>query len=226
MNTARNPIPEMFDDIADKYDKLNHRLSLGLDKKWRRKFVNKLSNKSYKTIADIACGTGDVLKELERLNADKYYAIDPAEKMLVYAKQKCPTAEFFISPAEKIPLPENSVDLITVVFGIRNFADLSKSIEEFYRIMQKGGIVSIMEFSIPDFFLFRWGFMIYLKLLLPLCGKLSKEQKKAYKYLSTSIVDFARKTDVIAVLESKGFVNVKTTKLVLGGVVIFTGEKK
>ncbi|HNQ68295.1 MAG TPA: bifunctional demethylmenaquinone methyltransferase/2-methoxy-6-polyprenyl-1,4-benzoquinol methylase UbiE [Bacteroidales bacterium] len=226
MKTDKITLPEMFDNIADNYDRLNHRLSFGLDKKWRRKFVNHLSGKEYKTIVDIACGTGDVLIELQKLNAEKYYAIDPAEKMLAYAKQKCPNSEFVISGAEEIPLADNSVDLITVVFGIRNFEDLSKSIKEFYRILNSGGNVSIMEFSLPDFFLFRWGFLLYLKLLVPLSGRLSKEQKNAYKYLSASIVDFARKTNVAVVLEKSGFIKTKIHKLMLGSVVIYTFYKE
>lgn len=216
----------MFDNIADKYDALNHRLSLGLDKKWRCTFVINLSGKNYKTIVDLACGTGDVLKELEKLNAEKYYAIDPAERMLEHAKQKCSNADFIISTAEDIPLPENSVDLITVVFGIRNFDDLSKSTEEIYRILRKGGIISIMEFSIPKFFIFRWGFLLYLKLLVPLSGNLLPEQKKAYKYLSESIVKFARSTDIKSVFETKGFSNQGIVKLMLGSVSIYTFEKE
>jgi demethylmenaquinone methyltransferase/2-methoxy-6-polyprenyl-1,4-benzoquinol methylase len=226
METDKNTIPEMFDNIADNYDRLNHRLSLGLDKNWRRKFVNCLSGKKYFAIADVACGTGDVLKELGRLNAETYYAIDPAEKMLAYAKKKSPDSEFIISGAESIPLPDNSVDLISVVFGIRNFDDLQKSINEFYRILNSGGSVSIMEFSLPDFFIFRWGFLLYLKLLVPLSGRLSKEQKYAYKYLSASIVDFARKTNVSAVLEKSGFIKTKIHKLMLGSVVIYTFYKE
>jgi len=222
MNTERKSIPEMFDNIADNYDRLNHRLSFGLDKKWRRNFVKHLSGKKYKSIADIACGTGDVLVALKKLNAEKYYAIDPSEKMLAYARQKSPDSEFVISGAEEIPLPDNSVDLITVVFGIRNFDDLEKSINEFYRILNSGGNVSIMEFSLPDFFIFRWGFLLYLKLLVPLSGKLPTEQKKAYKYLSKSIVDFARNTDVVALFETQGFTKIKIHKLMLGSVVIYT----
>jgi len=226
MKTNKNYIPEMFDKIADDYDRLNHRLSFGSDKKWRRKFVSLLSDKKYDTIADIACGTGDVLMELQKLNAGKYYAIDPSERMLKYAKQKKINAEFVISSAEDIPLPDKSVDLITVVFGIRNFADLSKSTEEIYRVLRKGGIISIMEFSIPKFLLFRWGFLLYLKLLVPLCGNLLPEQKKAYIYLSESIVKFARSTDIKSSFETSGFSKSGISKLMLGSVSIYSFEKE
>jgi demethylmenaquinone methyltransferase/2-methoxy-6-polyprenyl-1,4-benzoquinol methylase len=222
---SKKETPAMFDNIADTYDKLNHILSFGLDKKWRRKFVQKLQFREYKTIADIACGTGDLLVELQNLNAKKYYAIDPAANMLEIAKIKLPKADYIISTAETIPLESESCDLITVSFGIRNFSSLSKSFNEFYRILKPNGIVSIMEFSQPKFFLFKWGFVIYLKLFLPIIGRIISKDKSAYKYLQSSIFDFAKNVDVIQELENQNFTKLNQTNLLFGSVRIYSVVK-
>ena len=222
---SKEDTPAMFDNIAETYDKLNHILSFGLDKKWRRKFVQKLKFREYNTVTDIACGTGDLLVELQNLNARKYYAIDPAANMLEIAKTKLPNAEFIVSTAEDIPLQANSCDLITVSFGIRNFSSLSKSFNEFYRILKPNGIVSIMEFSQPKFFLFKWGFIVYLKLFLPIIGRIISKDKSAYKYLQSSIFDFAKNVDVFKELEKQNFTKINQTNLLFGSVKIYSVEK-
>ncbi|MBN2778702.1 MAG: bifunctional demethylmenaquinone methyltransferase/2-methoxy-6-polyprenyl-1,4-benzoquinol methylase UbiE, partial [Bacteroidales bacterium] len=208
---SKKDTPAMFDNIAETYDKLNHILSFGLDRVWRRKFVQKLKFREYETIVDIACGTGDLLVELQNLNAKKHFAIDPAENMLEIAKTKLPNVEFIVSTAENIPLQENSCNLITVSFGIRNFSSLIESFNEFYRILKPNGIVSIMEFSQPKFFLFKWGFIIYLKLFLPIIGKMVSKDKSAYKYLQSSIFDFAKNIDVFKELENQNFTRINQT---------------
>lgn len=222
---SKTETPTMFDNIADTYDKLNHILSFGLDKKWRRVFVQKLKFRKYETIADIACGTGDLLIELQNLNAKKYYAIDPAANMLEIAKIKLPKADYIISTAETIPLESESCDLITVSFGIRNFSSINKSFNEFYRILKPNGVVSIMEFSQPEFFIFKWGFVIYLKLFLPIIGRIVSKDKSAYKYLQSSIFDFAKNVDVIQELKNQNFTKLNQTNLLFGSVRIYTVEK-
>jgi len=218
--------PAMFNNIANTYDKLNHLLSFGLDKRWRKVFVKKLKFRSYNNIADIASGTGDLLVSLQDLNPDKCYAIDPAKNMLEVAKTKIPKAEFIISEAESLPLKNESCDLISVSFGIRNFTSLERAFSEFYRILRKGGIVSIMEFSQPKFFIFRWGFIIYLKLFLPLIGSMVSKDKSAYKYLQTSIFDFAKNVDVFTALERQNFNKHSQSKFLFGAVRIYTCVKK
>jgi demethylmenaquinone methyltransferase/2-methoxy-6-polyprenyl-1,4-benzoquinol methylase len=222
---SKKETPAMFDNIAETYDKLNHILSFGLDKKWRRRFVNNLKHNNYDTVADIACGTGDLLVELQKLTANKFYAIDPAANMLEIAKTKLPNAEFIVSTAEDIPLQANSCDLITVSFGIRNFSSLSDSFKEFHRILNPKGIISIMEFSQPKFFLFKWGFIVYLKLFLPIIGRIISKDKSAYKYLQSSIFDFAKNVDVFKELEKQNFTKINQTNLLFGSVKIYSVEK-
>ncbi len=217
--------PAMFDNIAGTYDKLNHVLSFGLDKRWRKIFVKRLSFRKYKTIVDIASGTGDLLKNLQSLNANRYYAIDPASNMLKIAESKVPIAKFIVSAAESLPLENESCDLITVSFGIRNFTSLENGFSEFYRVLRSEGIVSIMEFSQPRFFLFRWGFIIYLKVFLPIIGHMISRDKSAYKYLQTSIFDFAKNINVFDELEKQGLKKLNKKNLLFGAVKIYTSKK-
>jgi len=224
-NIDKKDTPGMFDNIAGTYDKLNHILSFGMDKRWRKIFIKNLPEKEYKTIVDIASGTGDLLVNLQALNAENYIAIDPAEKMLEIAMIKVPNAEFIHSPAENLPLQPESTDLVSISFGIRNFANLGKAFSEIHRILRPGGIISIMEFSQPKFFLFKWGFIIHLKVFLPIVGRIVSKDRSAYKYLQSSIFDFAENVDVFDLLQKNNLEKVNEKKLLFGSVRIYTCEK-
>lgn len=225
MEIKKENTPQMFDGIAGTYDKLNHRLSFSLDKGWRRKFVKKLNFRTYDTIVDVASGTGDLLLNLQKLGAKKYIAVDPSANMLAIAQSKIPNAEFIVASAESLPLQDESVDLVTVSFGIRNFTSPDEAIKEFFRILKPMGITSIMEFSVPRFFLFRWGYKLYLFTAIPIWGKLLSGDKKAYKYLAESIIHFAKTTEIAEKLKVAGFKDVKTCKLMLGAVKIYEGKR-
>lgn len=224
-NIEKKDTPEMFDNIAGTYDKLNHILSFGLDKRWRRVFVRNLPLKKYKTVVDIASGTGDLLVSLQELNAENYIAIDPAERMLKIAMPKVPNAEFINSTAENLPLHTESTDLVCISFGIRNFANLGKAFNEIHRILRPEGIISIMEFSQPKLFLFKWGFIIHLKVFLPIIGRMVSKDKSAYKYLQSSIFDFSEKVDVFKILKENSLEKVKEKNLLFGSVRIYTAKK-
>jgi demethylmenaquinone methyltransferase/2-methoxy-6-polyprenyl-1,4-benzoquinol methylase len=225
MSIKKENTPAMFDEIANTYDSLNHILSFGLDKKWRKKFIKNLPAKKYETIVDIASGTGDLLVNLQTLNATNYFALDPAENMLNIAKIKVPNANFIICNAEKIPLPDNSCNLVTISFGIRNFSNLDAAFAEIHRILRTDGIVSIMEFSQPRFFLFRFGFIIYLKLILPIVGRIVSNNKSAYKYLQSSIFDFAKNVDVFKLLEANKLTKINEKRMLFGVVRIYVSGK-
>lgn len=216
----------MFNEIAKSYDKLNHILSFGLDKLWRKKFVKLLKKNHYGTIADVASGTGDLLINLQSLNADKYYIIDPSEEMLAIADTKICQAEKIIAHAEALPLPDECVDLITVSFGIRNFNDVERSLSEFYRVLKNNGTLSIMEFSMPGFFLFRWIFLLYLKILVPVIGKIVSKNNSAYYYLKDSIIEFSSNVNIPELLKSEKFKKTSRKILCLGVVNIYTCHKQ
>ncbi|MCK9255000.1 MAG: bifunctional demethylmenaquinone methyltransferase/2-methoxy-6-polyprenyl-1,4-benzoquinol methylase UbiE [Bacteroidales bacterium] len=217
--------PEMFDTIAQTYDKLNHSLSFSFDKIWRKKFVNLLADDNYEIILDVASGTGDLLVELEKLKAKKYIAIDPSKKMLEIAREKFPEAEFIISKAENLSLEDNSINLITVSFGIRNFTNIDEAFKEFYRVSKKNACLSIMEFSLPKNLFCKLGFKLYLKLIIPFFGRVISKDKQAYKYLSESIVDFANNINVTKKLKQAGFSEIKEKNLMCGAVKIYKAKK-
>ncbi|MDL2262658.1 bifunctional demethylmenaquinone methyltransferase/2-methoxy-6-polyprenyl-1,4-benzoquinol methylase UbiE [Bacteroidales bacterium OttesenSCG-928-I21] len=221
----QNQTIQMFDKIAENYDSMNHIISFGLDKLWRKKFVKKLKSKNYDTIADIATGTGDLLVELLNLNANKYYALDPSTEMLEIARTKLKSAEFVNSSAENLAFDDNFIDLFTISFGIRNFSDIKKSIDEMQRALKTNGLVAIMEFSIPNFFLFRWGFYAYLRFIIPILVAIFSKNKSAYKYLCKSIIDFGKNTNIQDLFENKNFETISIKKLALGAVSIYLFKK-
>lgn len=225
MKMPKSETPKMFDEIAGSYDSMNHILSFGLDRRWRKKFVKNLSYRKYNVIADIASGTGDLLTELKKLGADKYYAVDPSRKMLAIADSKICDADFINAFAEELPFEDNSIDLVTIAFGIRNFSDLQKAFSEIHRILKENGVLSIMEFSLPNFFLFRWGFLIYIKFFMPLIIKLLSKDENAYAYLKNSIIDFNENVDVFELLKLNDFKNISLKKMAFGAVNIYTCTK-
>lgn len=217
--------PQMFDEISQTYDKLNHNLSFSLDKIWRKKLVKLLDKKNYNKIIDIASGTGDLLVNLKKLNAKSFIALDPSKNMLEIAKKKFPEAEFILASAEDIPLADNSVELITLAFGIRNFVSVDKALNEFYRISKKNAQLAIMEFSLPKNFICKLGFKLYLNTIIPLWGSIISKDKTAYKYLSSSIINFAKNVNINASIAKAGFKNLKTKNLICGAVKIYLAIK-
>lgn len=225
---AKELTPKMFNEIAEDYDKLDHKLSFGLDNRWRKYLVKYLKNykENYEIIIDIASGTGDLLLQLKNLKAHKLIAIDPSNKMLNIAKTKVPDADFIVASAENLPIPDNYTDLITVAFGIRNFANLNKALNEFKRILKENGKIAIMEFAVPDNLLPAIGFKIYVKYFIPIIGYLHTGNYIAYKYLSESIFEFSNTTNVTQMLIDNGFKNIKQKKFIFGGVRIYCANKQ
>lgn len=219
--------PLMFNEIAEEYDRLDRKLSFGLDLAWRKKLAQYLknTNKNFEIVTDIAAGTGDMLAELKRLYAKKYVAIDPSVNMLNIAKTKVPDADFIIARAEQLPLPENFTDLITVAFGIRNFSDINRAFDEFYRILKPGGKLAIMEFSVPKNIIPALGFKFYVKYVIPILGYIHSGNYQAYKYLAESIFDFSKRYDIVNMLSKNNFRDIKVRNFIFGGVKIYCCSK-
>ncbi len=215
----------MFDNIAENYDRLNHLLSFGLDKRWRKIYVKNIPLRKYETIVDVASGTGDLLVELQTLKPAKQYAVDPSSNMIKIAKEKLPQVKTIIAGAEKLPFKDNSIDLITVAFGVRNFSNIDMAFAEFDRTLTKNGIVSIMEFSKPKSVLFTIGHNIYLKFFIPLIGGGISKDRNAYEYLQTSIFEFNKNVNIRNMLIKRNFKIKDVKHLMLGAVNIITVEK-
>lgn len=219
----------MFNNIAHRYDFLNHFLSAGIDFVWRRKAVNRLKEISPRTILDIATGTADLAIEAIRLKPEKIIGIDIAEAMLEHGRKKVRrkgldnliTLE--TGDSEALRFADNSFDAVMVAFGVRNFGNLRKGLSEMHRVLKPGGMAVILEFSMPRKWPFRRLYLFYFRFILPLVGRLVSGDPAAYTYLPESVSQFPDGTDFLKILEDTGFQNTRHTSLTFGIATIYTG---
>jgi len=229
----RIDIGSMFDSIAWQYDFLNHLLSFGVDRKWRKKAVRKISEYyKHAEIIDIATGTGDLAIEAAREGAVKITGIDISEKMLEIGRQKIKAGnleniiELIKCNSENICFEDNSFDAAMVAFGVRNFRDPVKGLAEMRRVVRHGGLVVVLEFSKPGGFIFKHLYNFYFRNFLPFIGSVISKQKKAYKYLNESVMEFADREEFIQMMSESGLSDIKQTRMTGGIASIYTGVKK
>ena len=209
-------IVTMFDDIASTYDLANRVLSFGIDIQWRKKGCDKafeiLDKEKLTQITDVATGTGDLLiywREQAKKNGveiEKYVGIDPSVGMLDVARKKVDFAEFIEGKAQKLPIDNESTDVISISYGIRNVVDRVEALQEFSRALKPNGIVMILEFTKQD----RSGVVdkvvdFGMKKVLPRVGGLISKNYEAYKYLPESIEEFLTTEMLAKELEEAGF---------------------
>lgn len=206
LDKSPQQISRMFDDIAPKYDFLNHFFTLNRDRKWRREIVKYLTNlkRDYKNVLDIASGTGDLTLELFKLNPDKVFSIDISEKMLNVQKKKIKSEKLFIELADvqNLSNESNSLDLATIGFGIRNFENMEKSLNEIRRVLKRDGILVVLEmFSRKK----KDAFYLYFSKLMPKLGNKISKSSHAYNYLFNSVNSFYNVNDFAEIVEKTGF---------------------
>jgi demethylmenaquinone methyltransferase / 2-methoxy-6-polyprenyl-1,4-benzoquinol methylase len=226
-------IEPMFDSIAWRYDFLNHLLSFGVDRSWRKKTVGKISGE-YKNlkIIDVATGTGDLAIEAVNKGPAKITGIDISEKMIELGQQKIKARgleniiEFIKCDSENICFEDNTFDVAMAAFGVRNFSDPVKGISEMRRVIKTKGLVVILEFSKPEGFLFKHVYNFYFGNLLPFFGSLFSKHKIAYKYLNESVMDFADNEKFIQMMKKAGLSEIKQDRMTRGIATIYTGVKK
>jgi demethylmenaquinone methyltransferase/2-methoxy-6-polyprenyl-1,4-benzoquinol methylase len=230
--TRRDTGP-MFDSIAWRYDFLNHLLSFGTDRYWRRKAIGKIREScNNPRIIDVATGTGDLAIEAVKINPVKITGIDISEKMLEIGRQKIKARnlediiDLIKCDSENICFEDNTFDAAMAAFGVRNFRDPVKGLSEMRRVVRNNGIVVILEFSKPDGFIFKHLYNFYFSVILPFTGSLFSKDRKAYKYLNESVMDFADKEKFIQLMREAGLSDIKQTRLSWGIASIYTGVKK
>lgn len=232
LSKERETISSMFNSIAPTYDLLNHLLSFGIDISWRKKLVKSVAKKTEidkAHILDLACGTGDVSIAIYNKGA-KVTGADISEEMVKVAIRKCQKSgieniDFIIADASQLPFEENTFDGITISFGIRNFDKRSKCIEELYRVLKPGGLLAILEFSIPKNKLWKGLYTFYFRKILPAVGNLVSKQKWAYTYLPESSFRFPCREDFCKELESGKFIHSKYKSLTGGVACLYTAIK-
>ncbi|MFA8343141.1 MAG: bifunctional demethylmenaquinone methyltransferase/2-methoxy-6-polyprenyl-1,4-benzoquinol methylase UbiE [Rhodothermaceae bacterium] len=220
-------VRNMFDAISKKYDFLNHFLSAGIDFYWRKKAL-KLTGVNEKTkLLDLACGTGDFSLTAKKYGVKSITGADLSKNMLSVFSQKDKdiNGKLVQTEAEILPFKEASFTNITVAFGVRNFYDIPAAFKSFYEILEKKGVVTILEFSLPKNFIIKGIYMFYFSKLLPLLGKLISKDKSAYTYLPESVKEFEEKINLPDLLLEAGFSNTKLHKLTFGIVQIVIAEK-
>lgn len=222
----------MFNNIARRYDFLNHFLSLGIDKIWRRKTIKTLKGISENPILlDVASGTGDLAISALKLKPKQIVGIDISEEMLNVGKKKIQKKGFSEiiqlqkGDSENIEFDSESFHGITVAFGVRNFENLQKGLSEMYRVLKPGGKLAVLEFSKPSKFPVKQIYNFYFKRILPFIGKIISKDNSAYTYLPESVSQFPEKHNFIAELEKAGFINCNFKSLSFGIATIYKGEK-
>ncbi len=229
--SKKQEVTEMFDNIAGRYDLLNHLLTLNIDKLWRRKALNILAKSKPATILDIATGTGDLAIAALRLKPKSIIGLDIAPNMIELARIKVAkkNAERIISlevgDSEALRFNDDSFDAVTVGFGVRNFGDLEVGLSEMLRVTKPGGTVMILEFSKTRVFGVKQGFALYSRYFIPFIGRTISKDPKAYSYLPESIEAFPEGKTFLDILTKLGYKDVKS-RLAPGGLVtIYTGSK-
>jgi demethylmenaquinone methyltransferase/2-methoxy-6-polyprenyl-1,4-benzoquinol methylase len=228
----KEQVAHMFNNIAQRYDFLNHFLSLGIDKIWRRKTIRTLKGIPVNsTLLDVASGTGDLAIAALKLKPQKIVGIDISEKMLSIGMNKIEKRKLdqIISlqkgDSENIEFNNDYFDGITVAFGVRNFENLSKGLSEMYRVLKPNGKVAILEFSKPKQFPVKQIYNFYFKRMLPFIGKLISKDYAAYTYLYDSVTQFPEGEQFTDELKSLGFKNCTYRKLSFGIASIYNANK-
>jgi len=229
--SKKEQVATMFNNIAPKYDFLNQLLSMGIHKGWRRKAVNLLKEVKPKNILDIATGTGDFAIEAMKLSPDKVVGVDISEGMLKIGVEKINKLglqnkiELKLGDSENLPFADNSFDAITVGFGVRNFENLEKGINDIYRVLNKNGMIAILEFSKPQAFPIKQIYHFYFRYITPAIGKLFSKDSSAYTYLPESVKAFPAGEDFLNVLKKAGFKDAKAIPVTFGVASIYTAKK-
>lgn len=227
----KEQVAQMFNQIAGKYDFLNHFLSAGIDRSWRRKAIDELKEVKPTRILDVATGTGDLAFEALRLKPRKITGVDISEGMLAIAREKAQKRKleelvhFRKADSEKLPFSDNSFDAVTVGFGVRNFEHLEKGLAAMFRVLRPGGKLVVLEFSRPRAFPVKQLYGFYSFKILPFFGRLFSRDKDAYAYLPASVAAFPDGKDFARLMERNGFRETKIRRLSFGICTIYTGKK-
>jgi demethylmenaquinone methyltransferase/2-methoxy-6-polyprenyl-1,4-benzoquinol methylase len=225
-------VESMFDSIAWRYDFLNHFLSFGIDRLWRRRAIKIISGYYKKPhILDVATGTGDLAIAAIKLNPVRITGIDISMKMLAIGKEKIERKgysgiiELTQGDSENIPLNDDLFDVAMVAFGVRNFSDPMRGLSEMKRVIKQKGMIMVLEFSKPTGFPFRLVYNFYFRNILPFFGRLFSKDKSAYRYLPESVMKFPDNEEFLKLLAITGFSDTRQIKLTGGIASIYTGIK-
>lgn len=223
-------IGSLFDRIAGSYDRLNHLLSLSIDRLWRRRAVNGMQ--PAEQVLDVAVGTADLAVELVRRNkAERVTGLDLSVEMMKIGANKVRRAGlddrvcFMHGNALSMPFDDGAFDAVTSAFGVRNFSDLEQGLSEMYRVLHQGGELMVLELSYPSCRVVRWVYDVYFSHVLPVIGRVLSHDHSAYIYLNRSVKHFVWGETFCNYLRQAGFVCVTYTPLSLGICTVYRARK-
>ena len=226
-------IEQMFDHIASTYDKLNHTLSLGVDRYWRNRAIKALKSCKPRRMLDVATGTGDfAILAARHLQPGQLIGIDISEGMMAVARQKVADAglslekvSFQREDCTNLSFADNSFDAVSSTFGIRNFEHLDKAFVEMHRVLSPGGQLVILELSTPQGFPMKQLYKFYSKTMIPLIGKCISRDNSAYTYLPDSIKAFPQGELLQESLLRAGFSKATFRRLTFGICTLYIATK-
>ena len=203
-------IGSLFDSISSRYDRFNHTASMGIDRLWRRRAVRSLPD--CQLVLDVAAGTADLcIETIRQGKSQKVVGVDISEGMLDVGREKVlrkglsDKIELRVADCASLPFDDNTFDAVTCGYGVRNFAELDRSLTEIFRVLKPGGQLRILEFTYPTNKLVRFFYDFYFTRIVPRIGKKLTDNGEAYIYFMKSVKSFAKGRDFIAILEKNGF---------------------
>lgn len=231
--SKKEQVEIMFDNIAPTYDKLNHIMSLNIDRIWRRRVMRIVRRAKAHKIMDVATGTGDLaIAMAKRVDRTQILGVDLSEEMLAVARRKIEKQGLeerimlAKGDAENLDMvTSESIDAATVSFGVRNFENIERGLSEIYRTLKPGGKLVVLEFSMPKNRLVRWVYSQYAHRLLPRIGGVISKDKRAYTYLPDSVEEFPAPERFAEILRGVGFKSVKTRSQSFGIAYIYDATK-
>lgn len=221
--SKQEQIRRMFDKIAPSYDRLNHALSLGIDRRWRRTAVDALGIHQPQQILDIATGTGDfALLLAKRIKPQHIVGADISEGMMAVGREKVKeeglqnVISFQYEDCMQLSFPDGSFDAVTSSYGVRNFQNLDKGLQEMQRVLRPGGHLLIVELTPPPSFPMKQLFWLYAHVVMPLLGRLISHDDSAYTYLPASMEAFPQPEQMEGILRKAGFTEVRWRRFTFG----------
>lgn len=227
----KETVKGIFNDIAPRYDLLNHCLSMNIDKGWRKKAMKSIADCPKDLLLDVACGTGDFSIAAWKAGVKRVIGVDISENMVEIGCKKIREKgldehiTLTTGDSESLEFKDHYFDLVTVAFGVRNFEHLEIGLSEMQRVLKPGGKVVILEFSMPEHFPMKQLYKLYFRHVLPVIGGLVSGNKSAYAYLPESVIKFPQGREFLCIMEKCGFSRVSRRKLSFGIASLYTGYK-
>lgn len=235
VNRTSERVRKMFGEIAGHYDFLNHFLSVGIDRWWRRVCVRTLRPEAGNNapLLDVCTGTGDLAIAFWKRYHLPVVGTDFCPEMLRIGRTKCEKLGIWPEQLDlceadttELPFDDGRFQIVTVAFGLRNVEDTDRGLSEMYRVCQPGGRVGILEFTTPQNPLIRWGYQLYFRHILPLLGQcFARNRSNAYHYLPQSVGEFPQRDALVQLMTRAGFRNVTYRSLTFGIAALYVGEK-